>query len=161
MLLTVLRSSWDSTSEGRFGDERVGLIDAGGVMDACDTESPVDEELADTTSTCGVGALASRGALWKLALERRRSCFKNDMVETRLTGRRTGSSPTMLIKASNFFPPGETNGSETPLVIWKQRLTMKISDQLSANGKSENREKKKGPSVEAVRNRRLRPFAAG
>lgn len=49
-VLTVL-PSLDSVKEGRFGDESVGLIDDGGVIEAWDEVSIVEEDFPDTTAT--------------------------------------------------------------------------------------------------------------
>jgi hypothetical protein len=43
--------SLDSINEGRLGEETVGLIDEGGVMEAWDEVSIVEEDFPDTTST--------------------------------------------------------------------------------------------------------------
>lgn len=43
--------SLDSVKEGRLGDERVGLIEEGGVIEAWEEVSIVEEDLPDTTST--------------------------------------------------------------------------------------------------------------
>lgn len=41
----------DSVNEGRFGDESVGLIDDGGVMELWEDVSIVEEDLPETIST--------------------------------------------------------------------------------------------------------------
>lgn len=50
VVLTGL-SSLDSVNDGRLGEDSVGLIDDGGVIEAWDEVSIVDEDLPDTTST--------------------------------------------------------------------------------------------------------------
>lgn len=50
VVLTGL-SSLDSVNDGRLGEESVGLIDDGGVIEARDEVSIVEEDLPDTTST--------------------------------------------------------------------------------------------------------------
>jgi hypothetical protein len=47
----MVLSSLDSVKEGRLGDERVGLIEEGGVMEAWEEVSIVEEDFPDTTST--------------------------------------------------------------------------------------------------------------
>lgn len=66
----------DSVKEERLGDERVGLIDDGGVMELWEEVSIVEDDLP-TISTFVAAPLVSE---LKLAFERRRNCFKNDMV---------------------------------------------------------------------------------
>ena len=68
-----------SESEGRLGDERVGFIEDGGVMELWEV-SMVEDDLPATISTFVVGVLASPPL--KFALERRRSCLRNGMVES-------------------------------------------------------------------------------
>lgn len=50
VVLTGL-SSLDSVNDGRLGEDSVGLIDDGGVIEAWDEVSIVEEDLPDTTST--------------------------------------------------------------------------------------------------------------
>lgn len=50
VVLTVL-PSLDSVKEGRLGEESVGLMDEGGVIEAWDEVSIVEEDFPDTTST--------------------------------------------------------------------------------------------------------------
>lgn len=77
-MLAALAPS-DSFKEGRLGEERVGLIDDGGVMELWEVVSMVEEDLPETSSTLCDGLLGSAGE-WKLAFERRRSCLKKVMV---------------------------------------------------------------------------------
>lgn len=82
----------DSVKEGRLGDETVGLIDDGGVTELWEEVSIVEEDLPETISTLADAFLES-GA-WILALERRRSCLKNGMLEDGVEGQ-------------GLFSPGE------------------------------------------------------
>lgn len=66
-----------SLSDGRLGEERVGLIDEGGVMELWEVVSIVEEDFPETSWTLCDALLDSE---WKLAFERRLNCFKNDIV---------------------------------------------------------------------------------
>lgn len=46
-----MEEALDSVNEGRFGDESVGLIDDGGVMELWEVVSIVEEDLPETIST--------------------------------------------------------------------------------------------------------------
>lgn len=84
VVLAMLVPLEDSDNEGRFGEDRVGLIDDGGVMELWEDVSIVEEDLPETTSTLVEGDLES--VVLKLALDRRRSCLKKGI------GMRPGTS---------------------------------------------------------------------
>lgn len=65
----------DSDKEGRFGEDRVGLIDDGGVMELWEEVSIVEDDTPETISSTLVEGDLESVAL-KLALDRRRSCLK-------------------------------------------------------------------------------------
>lgn len=74
VLAMLVPVPFDSEREGRFGEERVGLIDDGGVMELWEEVSIVEEDFPETISTLVEGDFES--VALKLALDRRRSCLK-------------------------------------------------------------------------------------
>lgn len=76
MPLTLLLTS---VNAGRLGEDALGLIEEGGVMELYEAVSRVEEDFPDVMSPLdGDSSLNSLGLLvWKLALERRRNGLKN------------------------------------------------------------------------------------
>lgn len=92
----------DSDKAGRLGEETVGLIDDGGVMELWEEVSIVEEDLPETISTLVEGDLES--VALKLALDRRRSCLKKGI---------------RVDEARNFSPAEEPGLAGGEQLRWK------------------------------------------
>lgn len=92
-----------SFKAGRLGEERVGLIDDGGVMELWEFVSIVEEDLPEATSTLDDALLESVGE-WKLAFDRRRSCLRNGMAT--MSEMKPGTSQPLTRRRTDS--PGES-----------------------------------------------------
>lgn len=73
-----------SLSDGRLGEDKVGLIEEGGVRELDEAVSSVDDDCPEVTSPLdwdSVDLVSGDLVVVKLALERRRSVLNNGMVD--------------------------------------------------------------------------------
>lgn len=130
----------DSDKEGRFGDERVGLMDDGGVMELCEEVSIVEEDLPETISTLVEGDFES--VALKLALDRRRSCLKKGIG----------------IDARNFSPAEELGLGSDELCESEVEMEERVeAEELLASALSTQLRNKESATVCGVRVTRLGP----
>jgi hypothetical protein len=89
----------DSLSAGKLGEERVGRIEDGGVMELWEDVSIVEDDFPETSSTLGAGVF------WKLALDRRRSSLKNGIASLQRRKTRRAAAVTCQERARPFADP--------------------------------------------------------